>query len=255
MESIDGAIQAGGRAQEDRRAGQMNFFGGLQNASAAVSQTPNVPDWQESLKLKYEKESLGFYVTSHPLAKYKEELRTFSTSSMDALKAAPDGAEVIVGCMLHNVKFKLSRAGKKMAQLDAEDLTGSSRCVVFPSALEKVGRLLANDSAVFIRAKVDNKAEEPCLLISEIIPIEKAYERLARSVNVVVDTANQQEETLYSLREVVAAHPGRCPLYIHFRNGAQNVSIRAGRGFHIEPTRAAIQELSELLGAENVSAR
>jgi len=254
---VDSAIQAGGRTQEDRRTGQMTFLGEFKEQAQArnISQAPDVPDWPETIKLKYEKESLGFYVTSHPLAKHRGELENFSTTSIDSLKSHPDGQQIVIGCMLHNIKYKLTRAGNKMAQLNTEDLTGNCRAIVFPKALDKCGKLLEEDSAVFLRARVDNKAEEPCLIISEIIPIEKTYERLARIVNVTVDTVGLEEETLSSLREIVSSYQGDCPVYMHFKDGSDRTSIRLGRRYYVLPSRSLVQKIAGLLGDDCVAVR
>ena len=131
--------------------------------------------------LAYEKEVLGFYVTSNPLSQHAEAINNYSTTNTAHL-AQSNGQgngdkQVIVGGMITKIRYNLTKngrnAGSKMAVFNLEDLQGQIEVVLFPDTLNEFASLLVEDSVVFVRGKADYRRERANIIASELIPLEQ----------------------------------------------------------------------------------
>ncbi len=204
VEALDAAIQSGQRVAADRDSGQMNFFGvfteaqaGPERATSAGSGSsassgepvtlPRVEPWPTREQLRFEKEVLGFYLTSHPLDQHADTIERFSTCTIDEAKQLRAGQEVVVGGMLSRVRPTFTRQKQeKMAMLTIEDRQASIDAVVFPRTYDLSASLLEVDRIVFLRGKVDRNREEPNLVVDKVIPLEQAAAMLTERVRIVI---------------------------------------------------------------------
>jgi len=279
--ALDHAIELGQSASDDRRSGQMNFFdapagagGGAGAAPPAVF--PNVEPWSEAQLLAAEKETLGFYISSHPLVRYGRELDSLSQPegiSLATLENYPDGQRVMIGCMVAQVRPTVTKtgksAGKKMAMLTVEDLTSKADAVVFSEAYERLGGLLVPEAMVFLSGSVDRRRERPNIIVDEIVPIEQAVEQLTglivlRLGSMVTAAAAatpgggatgspQGNEFLQRLRDVLLKFHGNCQIIVEMTpslRGDIKAYIRPDRQWFVQPSRRLIDELTGLLGEE-----
>ena len=254
------AIDLGQAAAVNRKSGQLDFFEILgPSDEAATPRFPDVEPWSEAQLLAAEKETLGFYVTSHPLAHYGRELSTLSSPqgvSLAGLKDFNAGVTVTVGCMIAQVRPTVTKsgrsAGKRMAMLTVEDLGGKCDAVIFSDTYEKFKENVAADRMVFLTGKVDRRREKPSIIVDGIIPIDKAVEQLTGSILLRLPGPDN-DELLGKLRGLLEAHRGRCPLYIAMRPSRLNdvvVTVRLDKYWHIRPSRRLLDELAELLGGQ-----
>jgi DNA polymerase III subunit alpha len=217
MEGISPAIQAGSRAQRDRDAGQLGLFGAAPVEEPGESEgLPDIEEWSEPQILAFEKETLGFYVTSHPLAAHEEVIRAFSTTTIGALKEMEDGRKAIIGGMFAEVRETYPRQGrfkdKKMAMVRIEDFEGSVSGVIFTEAYAKCQENVEVDRIVFVEGTIDQSREDPSIKIDRVIPIDRAFQELAGCVTIRIP---EQAGTamLSTLKEVLEQHRGSCPVY------------------------------------------
>ncbi len=211
--AIENAIQAGSNHQAALRAGQSNlFFGTTAVAEPAQIQLPKVPDWQQGQKMAYEKETLGFYVTSHPLRDVEEHLHDFVTLTSQTLAAAPDQKEGIIGGLVTNVDQRTVRsgpnAGQKWATVQIEDLLGSIRVQLFASDFQKFGSLIKPEGILLMRGKVDRSREQPNFRVSEIFTLEQSYEKLARELLIELPVTLVETTVLESCSAVLSTCTG-----------------------------------------------
>ncbi|MDX1682827.1 MAG: DNA polymerase III subunit alpha, partial [Phycisphaeraceae bacterium] len=199
MAALDDAVSAGQRAAADKAAGQATFFGEFEEAAedanggeAPEVTLPSVNPWSQNQALTFEKEVLGFYVSSHPLDQHLDALQRFGNTTVADINDLNEGAQVILGGMLTRVRTTFTRKKQeKMAIATLEDKTGSIDTVLFPRTYAMAGPLLEVDRIVFVKAKVDRKREEPNLLVDELIPIERAPEMLTRAVCIQLNANGQ----------------------------------------------------------------
>jgi len=181
--TIDQAMRAGQKAAQDRASGQCSLFGGGGGddgveASSSEPEAPlaSVASWSEQETLREEKETLGFYVSSHPLEEWKAWAEVFARDeARHVVKAGQDQrmrlAGIVTSSRVRLVKSGRS-AGQKMAMATIEDLSGQAEAVVFSEAYQRYGHLLEDDDPKFILGRVDRSRGEPQLIVDQIAPID-----------------------------------------------------------------------------------
>ncbi len=153
---LDQTMECSSLTARDKAAGQSSLFGEIaETANLTTPQMPDLPDLDENIKLEMEREALGLYVSSHPLYTCGDALDEYRTKAVEELSDLNDGDEVIVGGMLVGVKNFITKAGKQMAFLNLDDLTGNVEITVFADRLEKYGQYLNQDGIVLVKATVD----------------------------------------------------------------------------------------------------
>ncbi|HEY6394621.1 MAG TPA: DNA polymerase III subunit alpha, partial [Candidatus Binataceae bacterium] len=136
MAQADDALKLAQRAQSDAAKNQMGLFGGAAKAPSLPRREP-VTDWDTKEQLKFEKEALGFYITAHPLDKYERELARISKLTTLDLPSAPDGSQVQLAGVIHAVKLKNNKSGKRYATFSLEDREGAVEAIVWPETYQK----------------------------------------------------------------------------------------------------------------------
>ena len=143
---LDQAVEDGAAAQRERDLGQTNIFGDELNGQdsaehPAMPSLPNIPEWDQSERLKHERELTGFYISSHPLARYEATIQALATASTIGLPELSDGREVKLCGIITTVKSMLTKKGDRMAYLTLEDLQGMVEIIVFPDLYKNCRRL------------------------------------------------------------------------------------------------------------------
>lgn len=222
MAAIDRAMQSGAAVLADRKSGQRGLFEADDDETATTANVslPNVPEYPEKEKLAMEKEVLGFYLTSHPLAQHEATLRTFCSHTSAQLANLEARSEVMLGGMLAAIKFshtKNPRPGSthtKYAMWDLEDLDGIVRCIMWPEQFAEFGEMVKADAILAVRASIDRRpgAEEINLIVNELIPLDDLSARFSNAVMIRVREDIHGLEKLTPLREIVRGYPGNKPL-------------------------------------------
>jgi DNA polymerase-3 subunit alpha len=222
MAAIDRAMQSGAAVLADRRSGQRGLFqDGDEDVSApAVAALPPLPEFGDKERLAMEKEVLGFYLSSHPLAEHETTLRTFCTHTSSQLAKLEARTEVLLGGMLAAVKYshtKNPRPGStntKYAMWDLEDFEGIVRCILWPEQFAEFGNLVKADAILALRATIDRRpgADEINLIVQELIPLEELSSRFSSGVVIRVREDLHGSDMLPKLREIVRGYPGTKPL-------------------------------------------
>ena len=260
--ALDRALDIGQAAARDRKSGQMNFFDMLGDPGGdepPAARFPDVPPWSEAQLLAAEKETLGFFITSHPLVKHATVIDALTGPKGFDLAHANDYSHetpVAVGCMIASTRNTVTRKKQeRMAILAIEDLTGKCEAVVFPDAYKQLAPLPPAESIVFIVGSVDCRREEASIIVDEIIPIADAIEQLTAAVNLNLPGPGVQDDVLKKLQGVLAAHRGSCPVFVQLRplgHGDVLATVRLSKDWSVKPSAALLTELGEILEEENV---
>jgi len=277
--ALDQAIEQGQQASDDRKSGQMNIFdmlGAESGKPPARPAFPKVEPWSESQLLAAEKETLGFYITSHPLVRYARELDSLSMASGEAggasgqkvnfspslLENFPDGTRLNVGCMIASVRPTVTKngksAGKKMAMLTLEDVYGKIDGVCFAETYERLAGLIAPEAMVFVAGTIDKRREKPNIIVDEIVPIDQALEAFTRAMLLRLPPCGPGSEFLKRLQDILTRHHGNAEVYFEVRPAARNdvsALLRPASQWYVKPTRKLLDELVGLLGEEKILLR
>ncbi|HLY74198.1 MAG TPA: OB-fold nucleic acid binding domain-containing protein, partial [Planctomycetota bacterium] len=256
MEALEEALRVAGVKQADRRAGQLSIFDttGGGNGNTAL---PDIPPWPQESLLVFEREVLGCYVTSNPLLRYEEILRTLSTATVDHMADLQDGAEVTIGGMITGLKAMITKTGKNAGQkyvmFKFADLTGSTEAVCFAGDFEKNREHLLNDAIVFCAGRIGFRDDTPTLRVSMVTPMEKAREMLAGSVRLAVSSAGLEEDLIRQVQDVMKSHPGPCPVFFEVEvPGGRKVLVKTANEHFVSPSERFFADIEGVLGTGHV---
>lgn len=255
MAIVDKAVAAAQDVQKAREKGQKTFFEDFEAEKGFRTDFQNIPplpEWPESKLLAFEKETLGFYVTGHPLAEYEGLIGTYATATTAELSDFNDGEEISLGGIISGARQTVTRKGDRMAFFNLEDLQGMVRVIVFPGTFEKFSSLVRPDSLVFVRGRLDLREDRPKLAASEIIPLPEVEERLAKAVHIKLMVKGLEKQTLSDLKDALLAHPGDCSVYLHLIGPDEEVTALANGEIRVRPNREMASRVKELLGEESV---
>jgi DNA polymerase-3 subunit alpha len=265
-DALNGALQAASQAQDDKKHGQLNLFetmasaNGDGHAPAANENLRNLPEWAPLEKLKHEKESLDFYISSHPLGQYEDMLKRFSTHAAAELRGCEANQEVFLGGMLTVVRLmntkKARNGNSRYARFKLEDFSGSAECVMWPDDYVKYKDLVEEDRICFINAVVERKTDEPILQVTRVLTVEQG--KMERTTGLVLlmdltedDTADAHK--LESIKTVLARSRGNKPVFMHLRDGGGKwLRMRASDDLRINPASVSKADLETILGVGRV---
>jgi DNA polymerase-3 subunit alpha len=258
MAGLEKAMQIGASFQSDKQNGQMNFFGqmtGDSDYSQDHQSLPDIPPWPEMQMLAFEKQVLGFYVTSNPLSHHAETINLYSTHNSSKLAEANQGWQIVIGGMITKVRFTLTKtgrnAGSKMAYFTLEDLQGQAEVVMFPDTLNKFGDLVVADTIVFVKGKLDYRREKPNILAVELIDLENVREKLAAKIRIRLDAKDVTKEKVASIKSICRHHRGKSPVYVAIKTDKGRVYASADRQLSVNPDNDFCRKMRQLVGPEN----
>jgi DNA polymerase-3 subunit alpha len=258
--AVDDALERGARIHKEREQGQSNLFAAMEadGDQPLPIHWPDVPEWRESVRLAYEKEALGFYITGHPLAKYEKELEALTNTNSDKIKDMPDKTQVRVGGVIIGVQLKMTKKGDRMAFVTIEDLAGAVEMLVFPDLYKTAEALLEPDTPVLVSGEttVDERAGSVSVKIKaqELVALEGAIEKMAKAVVFNVSTDGLDRQGLFRLKTIVESHRGLTPAVIKFRVPGRGTAVMKLTG-GVRPSRGLIQETRDALGDGSVMLR
>jgi DNA polymerase-3 subunit alpha len=255
------ALQAAGELQQDRRSGQKNFLDVFESSSeepARVAETlPDIPEWSNSEKLKFEKEALDFYFSSHPLAQHEEELCRYATHAVEHLAALGLNQEVILGGMLTQIRYqntkKARNGNSRYVRCRLEDLTGSVECVMWPDDFIRYKDEFQDDRVCLVKGTVERSRDEPGLILTRVFSLEQAKQELTRWLRLTLTLGVHGPDQIDRLAGILQRTPGPCPVYLEIRDGAgKRCRLKAGESFRVNATSLPLGELEMLLGPGHI---
>ncbi|HHT9111185.1 MAG TPA: DNA polymerase III subunit alpha [Candidatus Brocadiaceae bacterium] len=257
LAGLDATMQIGSVVNKDRRTGQKSLFKmddetevfGKKDFGADAA----VPQWNEKEKRQAEKESLGLYLSSHPLSAYKEKIDQLSTASSIELSELPEGDDVIIGGMIAGVTHSTTKRGDPMVKFTLEDMNGSVECVAFGKDIKTYQSLLNIEEVVFVKGQIGFQNSAPSIRIKEIVHVNDALRRLTKCVTLQLDTNQYNEAKLAQLRESIRKHSGTCPLFFEIMlPNQEHVYIKSSSQYFVTVTDTFLSNIRELFGRESL---
>ncbi|MBI5578822.1 MAG: DNA polymerase III subunit alpha [Deltaproteobacteria bacterium] len=257
MAALEVALDHGQRVQREKCDPQMGLFGGIEcPAPVNAPAMPDVEDWDERQKLAFEKESLGFYLSGHPLTRYEELLSKFTTTDAVSIKEAAAGAVVRIGGLVRGSKTIKTKKGDLMGFVTIEDRHGAVEVTVFSRLFAVASDLLVEGNALLVQGQVQKDEQSVKLIADTLIPLAKAEETWTASVHVNLELNRTNRQQLLQLRDVLQRYPGSCKTYLHLRSlGHTEAVIELPEGIHLKAGAALRREVSEVLGDNALETR
>jgi DNA polymerase-3 subunit alpha len=242
----------------DKQKGQSSLFGALEEKAPPMPESiSNLPEWPQHELLAHEKELLGFYVTGHPLTPFAPILEKYALANTANLAELPNRSLTRIGGLIAAVQHGVSKkSGKPYSMVTLEDLEGSVQVLVMNENYDKYRELLKPNKAILVVGEVNTGDERPKIFPQEILPLEDAPKRFTKQVHLRLHTAHVKPEQLDSVRELVTAHPGKCPLLLCFmRPGGEVVFVDTNERFNVAPSLELQQEADARFGEETYYAK
>lgn len=253
-------IQIMDSIQHDKKnnmAGQMSLFDIVSEEQKEDFEVklPDVGEYSKEMKLAFEKEVLGIYISGHPLEEYQEMWRKnitnttadFTLDEETGETVVMDGRSVTIGGMVAEKKIKYTKNEKVMAFLQVEDLVGSVEVIVFPSQYERYGSRITEDSKVFIKGRVSVEEEKDGKLICEQIT---PFEEISRKLWIKFPTKEAYENRKEELFDALRQSEGKDSVVIYVENPKSMNPLP--RNWNVDAGEELTERLWELYGKENV---
>ncbi len=227
MAVLDRAMQSGAGALADKKRGQGNLFGDDSDDSEETASVdlPEMEEMEERQKLVFEKEVLGYYLTSHPLAQYVDQLRQYCSHTTSTIGHLKDRDRVSLGGMIASIKHSNVKRVRdpsqptKYAMFDLEDVDGAIRSIMWPTEFAELGPMLKADSIVILQGVLDRRGgDEANIIVDKIIPIEQLdSSHLTTGICVRIDEKTHGQEAVKKVYEIVRGYPGNRKLQLEIR--------------------------------------
>jgi DNA polymerase III subunit alpha len=259
MAVLDKAMDQAQKAQRDAESGQHGLFGVFQQEETAThnDKLPNVPDWDEHTRLTAEKEILGFFITGHPLEKYREklvDLQALNTAEIAAMGRSTGKDETITTAgIISNVRVLKSKRGEFYAQATLEDMSGSVDLIVFPEAYKRIGEKVKLEVPVLVKAGVRiEEGANPKITASEIMPLEEAKVPLPRAIRIRIPLETSAETTVDNLHTLFVERKGEAKVLFDVERQGDFMVVMEADGYNVLPDRNFIARVEQLCGRGSV---
>lgn len=256
---VDRTLARAASVIADRQRGQSSLFGAFEETTSAAMPEALVglPEWPQHELLAHEKELLGFYVTGHPLTPYATVLEKYALSTTASLAQLPNRSLTRIGGLIAAVQNGFSKkSGKPYSLVTLEDLHGSAQMLCMNENYDKYRELLVPNKALLVIGEVNTGDDRPKIFPQEIMPLEDAPRKFTRQVHLRLHTAHLKPESLDAVRDLIAAHAGKCPLFLCFmRPSGEVVFVETHERYFVAPSRELQQAADELFGEETYYAK
>jgi DNA polymerase-3 subunit alpha len=280
--ALDAAMERAAQAQRDRRSGQTSLFGLFEvaaprgaspsggsagwGATAELEVYPPIDEWNPKQLLAFEKESLGFYISGHPLDRYQGDISRYASATTSDLAkharpAGPPGPrrddepEVSVGGIVSEYRERPTKSGTgRMAFFFLQDQYGQVEVIVFPKTYEKVRDVLTSDEPLLCTGRVVDEGEgeqkELRFHLTDAMPLARAREQKTTRFHIMLNADMVAPNQIDDLKGILASHRGKCATYLHLRIPLHRTEtvIPLGESYAVTPTDDLLVRIERLFG-------
>ncbi|MGW8193295.1 MAG: DNA polymerase III subunit alpha, partial [Desulforhopalus sp.] len=249
---LDQAMEQAKAVQRDLQSGQMSLFSvapaPANQPEIATLPMPDIPEWNERKKLALEKETVGFYITGHPLDDALQEINTVIDCTLHDLKEWGNEQPVRIGGLIRSIKRHKSKKGDPMAFLTIEDILESVEVVVFPETYSRCEKILSSTDPVIIQGIVQQDERGAKIIADAIDTLPDAREKYTESARIKFDSDRISRQQMEKVKKILYNHHGSCPvlLTLHFA-GRGEVDIEVLKDLTIKPCKELTDQVEGVL--------
>ena len=256
MAMIDTAIEYGQKVRRDRESGQKGLFSGFVSGSAAIPEPapPDIPEWPLEQRLAVEKETLGFYVSGHPLDRFAAEVSRFSKKTIADLIGRGESTECRIAGIVTDFRTRRTKKGDLMAVFVLEDLTGAVETVVFPGSYPKFEPYMKADCPILVTGRFEAEDEKTHKLIaSDLQPLTGIAERNAKTLCIRARLSDLSPASATMLHRLLENNRGETGVDLELYNPSDfRVNIQSSDFVKVKSSPELIEQIENICGPGSV---
>lgn len=260
LASLPGAVAYASVIHNEKLSNQTSFFGaagveGESRISLPLPELHNMSEWSPSELQSREKTVLGYYISSHPLERFRHEIEALSTHRLCDKDEFADGKAIKICAVVSSKKIRFTRNGEQWAILNIEDISGSIEALIFSKVFTQHKDKLITDSLVGISGRISRQdaSEDPKLRVEEIISIEKAAAKWGKALRIKLSSERVTPPMIDRLEKIVITNSGDCPIYIDLLYPTGDRKTLKVERYKVLPAPETIKKLTDLIGEDQVS--
>ena len=255
--SYEGVMEVSQKRRKEKDSQQSSLFEQLyspeEQHSAALNGNNSiidVPEWDNKELLSYEKETLGFYITGHPLSRFADNLPLITNTDTESISERKDKDSIIFGGVVSSIREMTTKKKDIMAYVTVEDLKGSVSVIFFADVYRKVSDLLHSDEPILVKGTLDVSEESTKVIALEASPLSEAPINSRACAQFTVNVATlDADEALASLKGLLEQHHGKYESYLRLINEKHETIISLGEKYRVELSAGMKKEADRILGA------
>ncbi len=248
------AMEEAVRKQKERESSQSSFFDQFDSSGSPAENSmkpyeiPDVPEWEQKELLSIEKETLGFYITGHPLLDYADRLKLVTNADSGNLSYKKDKDTVIVAGVVSNINERPTKRKDIMCYITLEDLQGSVNIIFFADTYKKFYSLLHAEEPIVVTGIIDIGDESPKIIAQEAVPLSKSMENPYKQVRFMINADKATPENIISLNEAIKKYSGKYEGYMHIINGKSETIVYLGDQSRLDINDKLKKEVDGIMG-------
>lgn len=260
MAVLEDALDHGSRIQKEKADSQLDLFadsGMGVSLPTSIPKMPNIDEWEDNTLLELEKESLGFYITGHPMDKYSDIIKKYASHNTTTLQDVANERMIRIGGTLKVLKIHKTKKGDMMAFCAIEDQAATVEVVVFPNLYAKTHTFLSQEQIVILEAEVQKTENAVKLLGEKIVPIDQAETEWTSGIVIQVDAEKHGMDVFDQLKPVVERYPGDCIALFKIRIDQDHpeVMVKLGDEYRADAHPEFFNEVEKILGPDTIETK
>ncbi len=256
MASLNDAVKSASQHHQAEAFGQTDMFGVLTDAPEEVEQKyTQVPQWPEKVWLEGERETLGLYLTGHPINAYLKELNKYTSCRLsDATPTRRDQSVTVAGLVIA-ARVMTTKRGTRIGLMTLDDRSGRMEVMLFSDALERYAELLEQDKILVVSGQVSFDDFNGGLKMSarEVLDLGSAREKYARGLSISIEQSQIDEQFFERFSEILTPHrAGTVPVNVYYQRPDARARLVLGTEWRVTPSDTLLEELQQLLGNDQV---
>jgi DNA polymerase III subunit alpha len=214
---LDEVLEQSQSTQRRKGEAQLNML--IPILKETAENYPEIDEFPENQLMAFEKETIGFYISRHPLMRHQEEIKRFTKEDTSTLSEMPNGVEVTICGLVSTLKEIVTKKGDRMAFLTLEDLKGFVEVILFPEVFRNASPYLQGADPLLVRGVLDITEDHVKIKGTEIRPLSAAVPPSVKTLHLKIPFPSLTPSRLSDLKELISANKGAYRVLLHFING------------------------------------
>ena len=257
MSCYEDVIEKSHHRHKQKATNQISLLDGLEDSSQSTRNNndyvfPETPEWDHKELLAYEKETIGFYISGHPLSPYKERLGMIVTADSSSLRSKTDREPVVVAGVVGSIRDVQTKRKETMAYVQLEDMKGSVEMIVFPDSYKTAYPLLHGDAPIVVKGVVDAGEDNAKVIASEVSLLAEAAEKSYSAAYVTVDLKQTRPDDIETLRRCLERYSGKLDGYLRLLDPRSETLIYLGADIKLDSSIQLKSDVEHILGTGTI---